>query len=430
MSYRTPRYDTDDNGTVDNAEKLEGKSLGNLDSRYVRDQSGTVDTSNIATGAVTSTEIQDGTVAVGDLAFNPATQSELNSHENNSSAHHSRYSDEEAQDAVGTILSGDFSYNDSGNSISLANDSVTVNTGNALGGGGSVALGGSISISVNEGQISHDNISGVSASDHHARYTDEEAQDAVGTILGANFTYNDAGPGISLADDTVTVSSGNALTGGGSVALGGVTTLNVDESAISHDNISGVSSDDHHSRYTDSEALLAVDGSNLTLVNLDMLGGDIESVEGIVPDTGVLDIDLSSNHVKFTSGVSDVFVINPGSGVDAVNEDLYERGNRVATRTWAQNRFGQLNMVTKTANYTASENDGVLADASGGTVTVTLPSPGAGDNVAVKKIDSSSNSVTVEQNGSESIDGSTSITLTEQYEALTLWSDGTDWFIM
>jgi hypothetical protein len=165
-------------------------------------------------------------------------------------------------------------------------------------------------------------------------------------------------------------------------------------------------------------------------VNLDMLGGDIESVEGIVPDTGVLDIDLSSNHVKFTSGVSDVFVINPGSGVDAVNEDLYERGNRVATRTWAQNRFGQLNMVTKTANYTASENDGVLADASGGTVTVTLPSPGAGDNVAVKKIDSSSNSVTVEQNGSESIDGSTSITLTEQYEALTLWSDGTDWFIM
>jgi hypothetical protein len=87
-------------------------------------------------------------------------------------------------------------------------------------------------------------------------------------------------------------------------------------------------------------------------------------------------------------------------------------------------------MVSKTANYTASENDGVLADASGGAITVTLPTPATGANVAVKKVDSSSNSVTVSQSGTETIDGSASITLTEQYEALTLWSDGTDWFIM
>jgi hypothetical protein len=357
MTYRTPRYDTDDNGTVDNAEKLEGNALADLDLRYLLDQSGTVDTSNIATGAVTSTEIADSTIQTGDLAFDPATQTELNSHASTADAHHARYTDEEAQDAVGTILSAEFSYDDAGNSISLANDSVTV-------------------------------------------------------------------------------SPGNALTGGGSVALGQTTTLNVDESAISHDNISGVSSDDHHTRYSDSEAVSAVETA--TSVYFDGTvgltgGGTIDGVEQMLAYS-TSDMTVKMNGGKFiakkAASGTDNLVVNPNAHTVTANNELYEGSNRVATRTWVRDRFGQLNMVSKTANYTASENDGVLADASGGAITVTLPTPATGANVAVKKVDSSSNSVTVSQSGTETIDGSASITLTEQYEALTLWSDGTDWFIM
>ncbi|MHC1591769.1 MAG: autotransporter outer membrane beta-barrel domain-containing protein [Candidatus Helarchaeales archaeon] len=50
-------------------------------------------------------------------------------------------------------------------------------------------------------QLQHSDLGGVGASDHHARYTDEEAQDAVGNILSdtstIDFTYDDATPQIT-----------------------------------------------------------------------------------------------------------------------------------------------------------------------------------------------------------------------------------------
>ena len=88
------------------------------------------------------------------------------------------------------------------------------------------------------------------------------------------------------------------------------------------------------------------------------------------------------------------------------------------------------NVVTKTSNYTASNGDCVLADASSGAITVTLPSPSSNAIVNVKKIDSSTNAVTVEPNGSETIDGSSSKTIDTQYESYTFISDGTNWYII
>jgi hypothetical protein len=49
---------------------------------------GAVDTAELADSAVTSAKIADGTVAVGDLAFDPATQAELDAHEADANAHH------------------------------------------------------------------------------------------------------------------------------------------------------------------------------------------------------------------------------------------------------------------------------------------------------------------------------------------------------
>lgn len=54
-----------------------------------------------------------------DLNFDPATQSELDTHSGNASAHHAKYTDEEAQDSVGSILSADFTYDDAGNAINM-----------------------------------------------------------------------------------------------------------------------------------------------------------------------------------------------------------------------------------------------------------------------------------------------------------------------
>lgn len=74
----------------------------------------------------------------------------------------------------------------------------------------------------------------------------------------------------------------------------------------------------------------------------------------------------------------------------------------------------------------------VLVDATAGAVTVGLPPAPTkeGAAVVIKKIDSSTNSVTVEGNVSDTIDGATSQDLLNQYDAVTVASDGTEWWII
>ena len=58
----------------------------------------------------------------------------------------------------------------------------------------------------------HSDLLNIGADDHHTRYSDEEAQDAIGTILGSDFSYDDTTPAITL-DDNFVKNSGDAMTG-------------------------------------------------------------------------------------------------------------------------------------------------------------------------------------------------------------------------
>lgn len=85
-----------------------------------------------------------------------------------------------------------------------------------------------------------------------------------------------------------------------------------------------------------------------------------------------------------------------------------------------------------TSTTLTSANVIALVDASSGAATITLPDPttvGSG-LIYIKKTDSSTNAVTIDNNGAETIDGETSIDIRVQYEALTVVSDGTDWHII
>jgi hypothetical protein len=89
--------------------------------------------------------------------------------------------------------------------------------------------------------------------------------------------------------------------------------------------------------------------------------------------------------------------------------------------------------VAKSSAYTVAASDVlVIADASGGAFTITLPTAVGIDGKVyrVKKIDSSSNTVTVDADGSETIDGGTTATIATQYEAITIVSDGTEWWVL
>ena len=89
----------------------------------------------------------------------------------------------------------------------------------------------------------------------------------------------------------------------------------------------------------------------------------------------------------------------------------------------------QYNVVTKTSDYTASGGDCVLVDASSGDVTITLPEPSKATQVNIKKIDQSTNIVTVVPNGGN-IDGKASKEISTQYESYLFISDGTNWYII
>ena len=73
----------------------------------------------------------------------------------------------------------------------------------------------------------------------------------------------------------------------------------------------------------------------------------------------------------------------------------------------------------------------LLCDATGAAFTVTLPAAAtvSGASISVKKTDSSGNAVTIDGNGAETIDGATTLALSTQYEAVTLWSDGSNWWV-
>jgi len=80
------------------------------------------------------------------------------------------------------------------------------------------------------------------------------------------------------------------------------------------------------------------------------------------------------------------------------------------------------------ANATAETGEVVLADASGGAVTVTLPAPSNGATVTVKRTNSAGNAVTVATPASETIDGQADVTLGNQFDAVTIVSDGSEYF--
>jgi hypothetical protein len=75
----------------------------------------------------------------------------------------------------------------------------------------------------------------------------------------------------------------------------------------------------------------------------------------------------------------------------------------------------------------------ILADATGGAFSVTLPPAKDNPNryLTIKRTNSGSNAVTVACSGSETIDGSSTFSLSTQWDSVTVWSDGgVAWYIL
>lgn len=105
----------------------------------------------------------------------------------------------------------------------------------------------------------------------------------------------------------------------------------------------------------------------------------------------------------------------------------------IANNTAALANMLTLPFVSKNADFTLTDaNYTVSFDASGGARTATLPTAvgRTGKIFVVRKSDSSANTVIVDPNGAELVNGQATYVLTDQYETVTLQADGAGWIVL
>lgn len=93
--------------------------------------------------------------------------------------------------------------------------------------------------------------------------------------------------------------------------------------------------------------------------------------------------------------------------------------------------IGNIRTTTATTVNVTAGDYMILVDATAGNVIVNLP-PSNGQfkrEIVIKKIDASTNTVTVDANGSELIDGSTTLVLPLQYDVRTIKNNNTAWWV-
>ena len=128
---------------------------------------------------------------------------------------------------------------------------------------------------------------------------------------------------------------------------------------------------------------------------------------------------LDKKSIRIERWVDSVLVSTITSRSDLISLEIYD----VST----------VAIVTKTANYTILSTDKVvLGNASSGSIIITLPSAisSTGKSYIVKKIDATANSITIAPSGSDKIDGQITSIIINQYDSVTIVSNGTGWFII
>lgn len=159
-------------------------------------------------------------------------------------------------------------------------------------------------------------------------------------------------------------------------------------------------------------AIQAVDGSGIATGDWEIGLGTYTTAGNTLTRTSVIASTNSNALVNFAAGTKHVWIDVPAIQINSLNQS-------VAT-------------VTGTHNETSVYGTRILlANAAGGAVTINLPS--AVNNLArylVKKIDSSTNTVTIDPASSETIDGSATAVISVPNVALGLVSNGTNWYVI
>lgn len=116
-----------------------------------------------------------------------------------------------------------------------------------------------------------------------------------------------------------------------------------------------------------------------------------------------------------------IVLVEQNESTSILDADITE--DRVYTNDRWEHTAVSANTTLNDAHYV------VTVDATGGARTITLPTAVGilGKVYVVKKIDSSANTVTVDGNAAETIDGAATVPLTLQWSSVIIQSNGTNW---
>jgi len=211
---------------------------------------------------------------------------------------------------------------------------------------------------------------------------DQVSGDASKVLFG-NGTWGSivAGAGLTKSTNTLNVGAGNGIT------------VNADDVEVNAD---------------------ATGGANLaTVVDVNSNGVAIKIDDTTIGENGSNQLEVKNNSIdenKLTTSVA-------GTGLTGGN------GTALAVDSTVQN-YTVVN--TSTTPYTSSTGEVIFYDASGGASVVNLPA-GATNAVVMVKKSSDTNTVTVDGNLAETIDGATTYVLSSTYEVATFRWNGTEW---
>lgn len=101
--------------------------------------------------------------------------------------------------------------------------------------------------------------------------------------------------------------------------------------------------------------------------------------------------------------------------------------------TSASGITGKRTVTTITTSQTLDASDDVvLCDCTSGAITVTLPAAASstGKQYDIKKIDAVANDVTIDGASAETIDDTTTKTISTQYDSVTIVCSGSEWWLI